>query len=226
MAKLRRPLVMDISFKWQEIPSPDIEAYPLPVPDLYAGEPVVVVARIPGDGHNVPQLTIEGKIGQTSWQRRLSLENERSSTVIEALWARAKIDHIENGVFVGDDREIIRMRALAVALEHELVTAYTSLVAVDDVVARPPDASLENREIARNLPHGWRYESVFGDEPAMRMRPLPNDLLREASRGNLVHLPRTATSSRLYAITGFVLFSMGCAFLYLMRRTHGRRKAA
>ena len=117
-------------------------------------------------------------------------------------------------------RTAIRAAALAVALEHDLVTRYTSLVAVDDEVARPDGEGLETTEVPRDLPQGWDAEKVFGaqdeaqpapaptklqaplsgsqaplEDAALRSRALPGYLLREAksAAGQPVMLPQTAT---------------------------------
>ena len=48
------------------------------------------------------------------------------------------------------------------ALEHHLVSAYTSLIAMDVTPVRPGDAALESHALKTNLPHGWEYTAVFG----------------------------------------------------------------
>ena len=42
------------------------------------------------------------------------------------------------------------------------MTKHTSLVAVEQVVSRPKDQQLKTSPAPINLPHGWRYNSVFG----------------------------------------------------------------
>ncbi len=134
-----------------------------------------------------------------------------------------------DGLSRGRDPVAVREDALAVALEHRLVTRFTSLVAVDDAVARPESADLESREIARDLPHGMDYEKVFGDAgKTMRLRALPAPLLREAGvmGGQAVVLPQTATPAELLALGGFALLLLGSALLIgagRARRAEARR---
>src|SRR3546814_14202331 len=47
-----------------------------------------------------------------------------------------------------------------------MVTRYTSLVAIDEAVARPDGEPLHNEEVARDLPAGWDAEQVFGERPS------------------------------------------------------------
>jgi Ca-activated chloride channel family protein len=49
-----------------------------------------------------------------------------------------------------------------VALRHHLVSAHTSLVAVDVTPARPGEAPLATHVLKTNLPHGWEYDAVLG----------------------------------------------------------------
>ena len=50
---------------------------------------------------------------------------------VGALWAKAKIAGLMDGLALGDDASHVRAEVGKVALEHHLVSAYTSLVAVD-----------------------------------------------------------------------------------------------
>jgi Ca-activated chloride channel homolog len=78
----------------------------------------------------------------------------------------------------------IREAVLQVALEHRLISRYTSLVAVDKTPARTAEALLKSASLATNLPEGWTYEGVFG---------VPGEL------------PRGATSLRFDLLAGALL---------------------
>ena len=56
----------------------------------------------------------------------------------------------------------VRRAVIDVALEHHLVSPYTSLVAVDVTPARPAGEGIESHALETNLPEGWDYTSVFG----------------------------------------------------------------
>ncbi len=127
----------------------------------------------------------------------------------------------------------MRGKALAVALHHELVTRYTSLVAIDTRPGRPPETGLETLEIPRNLPAGWSWEHVFGTEqPPFRMRELSPDLMRKINAvgqvdgqgaGQAIGLPQTATPAQLQALIGAALLGLGLLLMLALRR--GRRTA-
>lgn len=222
-AKLEQPALTDIDAVWNVGADVGVEAYPAPLPDLYAGDPVVFAARLPG----VPladltgEIRLAGHVGETGWAQTLSLTGIDSAPGVAALWARAKIDRIEDGLYEGRDAEAVRQDTVAVALRHQLVTRHTSLVAIDDTVARPDDAGLASTGVPRDLPEGWDYDTVFGaaaEQMNLRMMPAPAMLQTAAAHGQPITLPSTATSAPLQALIGIGLVFCGLLVLLVLRR--------
>jgi Ca-activated chloride channel family protein len=238
LAKLEQPALTDIRVGWPLTAGKRIELYPTPLPDLYAGEPVTFAARLQGvdlselDG----QLLITGSSIDGDWQQRLPLDALTAAPGVAAVWARAKLAQIEDGLYrPGGDKTAVRAQALALALEHRLVTRYTSLVAIDEAVARPQETPLDRQEVARDLPAGWDAGKVFGSQeeadtapaPAptgMRSLALPAPLLQEAkANGQAITLPQTATAAERMAILGgaYLLLALLLILLVLRRRCWG-----
>ena len=65
----------------------------------------------------------------------------------------------------GVPEETVREKVLEVALDHQLVSKYTSLVAVDVTPTRPDGEGLKTAAVPTNLPAGWQRELVFGSMP-------------------------------------------------------------
>ena len=65
---------------------------------------------------------------------------------ISTLWARRKIEYLIDSRVAGADEALIRKLVIETALEHHLVSPYTSLVAVDKTPARSAAAALERRK--------------------------------------------------------------------------------
>ncbi len=158
--KLERPQVTDIKVEW---PS-DIEALPYPstVPDLYAGEPIVIKARLaraprPGD-----QLSISGRSAGGDWGAELPLSIDEPAPGTAAVWARAHIAELLDRERRGDDRENVRAAVIDTALRHHLVSKYTSLVAVDKTPVRPASSRLDQEQVPNLLPHGQSQRAIFG----------------------------------------------------------------
>src|SRR4029078_12754859 len=110
------------------------ESWPNPLPDLYAGEPVVLIAKIPSVQG---KLVLSGNLEGAPWQATLDLTQARDAKDIEKLWARNKIAALDDSRVHGVDAGEIERAVLDVALEHHLTSRLTSLVAVDVTPSRP-----------------------------------------------------------------------------------------
>jgi Ca-activated chloride channel family protein len=87
------------------------------------------------------------------------------ANALSGLWARERISALMDQLRGGAAEQEIRAAVLGLALEHQLVSRYTSLVAVDKTPARSAEARLKSASLATNLPEGWVYEGVFGELP-------------------------------------------------------------
>lgn len=136
-----------------------IEMFPDHLPDLYAGEPVVVTLKAP----SLPaRAVLHGRLGGTEWRQEIPLRASAESSGLAVQWARARIAALLDAGGTGADDAATRVAVIDVALRHHLVTRYTSLVAVDVTPARPADAALHTHALETNLPAGWEYAAVFG----------------------------------------------------------------
>ena len=155
--KLESPALTDLGV---ELPAGAQAALlPEPIPDLYAGEPVVVALKaraLP------PTVTLRGILGGVPWQREVALRGSEPGAGLGAHWGRAQIAALLDRRHAGASEDETRTAVIRVALEHHLVSAYTSLVAVDVTPVRPGDAPLSSHALKTNLPHGWDYTAVFG----------------------------------------------------------------
>jgi len=66
----------------------------------------------------------------------------------------------------GADIAAVRPAVLKVALEHHLVSAYTSLVAVDVTPSAPANGDTKTALVKANLPQGWSGQIPQTDTPA------------------------------------------------------------
>jgi Ca-activated chloride channel family protein len=159
-ARLESPVLTGIDVRWPE--GAAVEAWPQRVPDLYLGEPIVLSARLSGPADRV---VVTGRRNRKVWRASLPLDGGRSGEGMGVLWARRKIESLLDSLHEGASKDEVRTQVVALGLEHHLVTRHTSLVAVDVTPVRPRDASLQRRDVATNLPHGWTPRGVFGELP-------------------------------------------------------------
>ena len=158
--KLEHPVLGDVAVSWG---GEEVEAWPARVPDLYLGEPVVLLARL--GATSSAELTVTGRRDAESWEAKLRVEPGLDETGIHKLWARKKIAGLMDRLREGGDRAEVRSAVVAVALQHHLVSAYTSLVAVDVTPTRPEGSPGRTANVPVALPAGMVYEKVFGTLP-------------------------------------------------------------
>ena len=141
--KLERPVINDITFdsSWS-----GIEQYPPQIADLYEGEPIMIALRA---GSLPPQATLRGSAANQPWSLPVSFKAAASRGGISVFWAREKISALMDETYQGAAEEAIRKAVLDVALNHHLVSKYTSLVAVDVTPARPTDKATDAEQAER-----------------------------------------------------------------------------
>ena len=154
--KLEHPALTDVQMHWP--PDTEVQMWPDPLPDVYLGEPLVLAARMP---RLQGEVSIEGVLGDAAWRRVVRLQAGGGNPGIHGLWARRKIASLMAERAPAE----VRAQVLDVALEHGLVSRYTSLVAVDKTPVRPQGQSLDSKPIPVNLPAGWNADRVFGTLP-------------------------------------------------------------
>jgi Ca-activated chloride channel family protein len=164
--KLEHVALSNVVVDWPEA----VELYPPAIPDLYAGEPLVVTASFPAAPDRPLLTTAFGQAAGSPW--RQSVAGAPSELPgIAALWARRKIEHLIDSRVAGTDEALIRKLVVDTALEHHLVSPYTSLVAVDKTPARSA-AALERRNLDNTAPAGAQWAA------AMPQTATPAPLLR------------------------------------------------
>ncbi len=191
-ARLRRPVMTNLELDWEGIEPEEI--YPARLPDLYAGEPLVLSLKLPVKPLS-GRVVLRGrtKQGEVSLRLEVSPDGPKQSG-IGTRWGRAKIESLMNSLHEGADGAEVRAAVIEVATEFNLVTKYTSLVAVENVAtAEGPAVS---RQVSNTLPTGSRLQGPG--------------------------LPRGGTTGPLYVRIGLLLSLLGLALAGLSRRlSHG-----
>ena len=158
-AKLGRPMLTGLQLRFDGAQPID----PVSLPgELYAGEPIVVRARFAG---TPTAAVVSGNVGAIRWESRVEAAAAEGSG-LHAAWARQRIEELGDEIArAGADRtelDALRARVRDLGLAHHLVTAYTSLVAVDVTPVRPADAPVQPAAVPTRLPAGWELDAVFG----------------------------------------------------------------
>lgn len=158
------PILTNISIDWGKAKVTDV--YPDPLPDLYAGQPLVVMARFHSKG-SAP-VHLKGQTRSGRYQQTIDLEwpdatPDRSEhwQALPRVWARMRIDSLMTRE--RDDpkqKSSVRDTILGLALDHCLLSPYTAFVAIEE--------------------HGSEHEGRDEAVPVMVPIHLPQGTLREA----------------------------------------------
>lgn len=119
--KIQTPVVKDLFITWPEqTATTSIEVFPQAIPDLYLGEPMLLVSK---SNEALSQLQISGEFANTAWQRDLSINNAPNAESIDSLWGRKKIAHIDEKVTEGSlNKDDAREQIIALAIKHHLMS--------------------------------------------------------------------------------------------------------
>lgn len=166
-----------------------VEFYPNVIGDLYLGEPLILSYRQSSshitEGSNFDLLA---RHANTAWQSNLSLNVKSQQSGLNVLWARQKIAQLSR-----DQRSVMldkpsaaqlekfKQEITQTALDHHLVSQYTSLVAIDISPTKPAAMPVHDSQIPNRIPAG------------------------SSANYTLAQLPATATTAELNILLGLLL---------------------
>ena len=152
LERISRPMMSDVALQWEGAELREV--YPDRLPDLYPGEPLLVSFRI-GDTNPDGRIVLSGRLREGTVQADFQLAGNASPGAgIATRWARAKVGSVMDSLHEGADPAMVRREVVQLGLAFNLVTRYTSLVAVEDFSSANGDA--ETVRLANALPAGSR----------------------------------------------------------------------
>jgi Ca-activated chloride channel family protein len=175
-SKLENPTLTELFADF----STDVEVYPRQLPDLYLGEPLLISYKT-----NMPMsdLYVSGMAQDKPWSKVMALDTSANQIGLNVLWARRKITQLTRDRMVSSDKDELKAQIENVAMQHHLVSAYTSLVAVD-TTPTALDIS-HDRELKPHLP-----------------------LSMNKTRSLQGRLPQTSTDGPLHLLFGLILMGV------------------
>jgi Ca-activated chloride channel family protein len=160
-SKLETPVLSNLKIEWPL--GLNAEVWPKKLPDLYQGEPLLVSVKFEGKLPPGSQIRLSGEQAGQTWSRDLLLtpaNSKRPAAGVSLRWARAKIEALLDEKTRGRHEDEVRAQVLQLALEHQLVSPYTSLVAVEEIASRPQGEGLNTEPVANLLPHGQTLQAL------------------------------------------------------------------
>jgi len=232
--KIASPIFHDLSIDWGVS---SVEAWPSRIPDVYMGEPVVVAARL---GGSVDEVKLKGRRGDQPIGLTVSLKGGSDHAGVSRLWARRKVASLMDSLHSGGSTDQVSTEVAAIGVRHQLVTRWSSLVAVDVTPTAPANIEPDTRAIPSLLPAGWDFSKVFGTGASKSspdaMPPVaapPQQRLRSAAAPGVAvgqplamvqigMLPQGATPSALLLRLGLALVASAGGLLTFARVRGGR----
>ncbi len=157
---VQSPVLTDIKVDTQGFKVYDVE--PLSIPDLFADRPLVVFGKWRGDTSGTIRVT--GLGGEGRYEKVFDVDEAESSAdnrALRYLWARARVARLADDGRADDET---RRQVTTLGLTYELLTEYTSFIAVHEVV-RNPDGSAPTVNQPLPLPQGVSDLAVGNSVP-------------------------------------------------------------
>jgi hypothetical protein len=144
----------------------------------------------------VGKVRLTAREGNDSYETSITFDASRATfhPGITTLWARQRVEDLMDRWRQSDEsgQAEIRASVIAHAIRYRLVTRFTSLVAVEEIVANPGGQS-KTVPVPGESPEGWQMDKVFG-------------------------APATGTADAFLETLGIALLLAGIVFLCLVRR--------
>ena len=142
-AKIRHPILTDLALA--RAPVRIMEIYPVDIPDVFAGEELVLFGRYETARLDLSgELTLEGRRGGEALQFALEAEfpaHEESNAFVPRLWASRKLGFLTRRVWTEGPGEELLQEIRETALRYGLPSPYTSYLVLEPGMEMPRDPS-------------------------------------------------------------------------------------
>lgn len=162
------PVLSHIQIDWGGFDVYDVE--PVPVPDLFAAKPVIIYGKYRGTPKGTVTLKGQSATGDFEQTIRADKAEQTSSEALRYLWARNRVKYLSDYVgYFGDDVKMFyrntkpahQQQIIDMGLKYNLLTKYTSFLAVDDRARTAQPAEELFFETTVSIDAEEREEEVF-----------------------------------------------------------------
>jgi Ca-activated chloride channel family protein len=157
--RISRPALTDVGIDWGALEVRDV--YPARLPDLFPGRPIIVTGKFAGRPGDV---RVRGRLGNERASFDVGAARDSQQPALRSLWARLRIEDLARRQnWAGDPGGDLAQAIRVTALEHGLMSAYTSFVAVDASERTAGERGTTVNQ-AVPVPDGVRYETTVNAE--------------------------------------------------------------
>lgn len=158
--RVSHPALTDVEIDFGPLRATDV--YPRRVPDLFVGRPAILTGRFEGDPAALQSepIRVHGRSGNRPTDIDVHWPAAADDAAgLDAVWARSRIRELSALALAGDPRGEYRDMIEHTALNHELMSAFTSFVAVDSLSRTAGDHGV-TVAVPVPVPEGVRYETT------------------------------------------------------------------
>lgn len=160
-ARVSHPALTDLSIDWGGLEVSEV--YPSRLPDLFVGRPVVISGRF--QGARAATVRVTGRAGGASKTITVAADpGAAERPAIASVWARTKIADLEDRATLDGGAEMAP-QITQVALNYNLMSAFTAFVAVDSSQRTAGDHGT-TVVVPVPVPDGVRYDTTVPEPRA------------------------------------------------------------
>jgi Ca-activated chloride channel family protein len=177
MTKISQPAISNVELILDNQVHQHVEVYPKKIPDLYFAEPLQITLK---SQFPITSAQLTGQTASTSWYQQLIIDDTTSSKGISSLWARKKIGDLLDSLVIGGNKEDVKMQVIDTSLNHQIISPYTSFVAVEKQANKSSMLAKNNLSLANKAKNrifqaheslmvampktsiGWKLQFLFG----------------------------------------------------------------
>lgn len=147
--QLQFPVLTSVSL---EIDQGNAQWYPNPIPDLYAGKPLVLAVKLSKQNKHI---TLTGLFNGEAWSQVLQVpSSEIQSNSISSIWARQKIENLMNEQWMTGQKDLNKEDIITTSIEHSVLSKYTAFLATEKTPTRSTSDIMKSQRVTNLLPKG------------------------------------------------------------------------
>lgn len=162
-SQISKPLMQNIELSW---PAEQVEIFPKKIPDLYANQPLIISTRWLKADNEQKQIStrikITGQLADSAWEEQIDIAVQKplndtlKDNGVAQWWAKSKLDHLLTAHRRSDiqDKPELQFQITQLALEHQLLSPYTSFLAIEEKISRAKDLPLKTEAVKNLMPKG------------------------------------------------------------------------
>ena len=176
---IESPVLTNISVDYSGFDVYDVE--PLTVPDLFAERPVIVYGKWKGTPSG--KIMLNGNIGEKKYSAEIKIntaELSEKNSALRYLWARKRIQMLDDYTKTDGNDKKLSDEITRLGLKYNLLTAYTSFIAVDSEVRNTTGQSITVKQ-PLPLPQGVSNFAVGGNSGLNKSKSMAAPSIRSQS---------------------------------------------